>query len=828
MRFFCILALLSGWVSLATARETINFNEGWRFDLGADSLTATGSRTDDSGWRLLDLPHDWSIEADFGRRYPAGTGGGALPGGMGWYRKSFALPAADKDKKVFIEFDGVYCNSRVWINGRLLGSRPNGYVSFSYELTPYLNFGTDNLIVVQADNSMQPNSRWYSGSGIYRNVRLVKTADIHVDTWGSYVTTPEISASNALVRVETTLRNHGRTAPVEISTVIKDPSGRTVGQAVSSHSFRGEDRAVIVQELAVSDPQLWDTDHPDLYTAVTSVLRDGLTIDDYGTTFGIRSFHWEPMSGFYINGRATKVLGVCMHHDLGCLGTAVSRRALERQLIILKDMGVNAIRTSHNPPAPELLDLCDRLGILVQDEAFDMWRRRKSRFDYSHHFDRWYRQDLSDQIRRDRNHPSVFMWSIGNEVLEQWTDATADTLSLDQANLLLNAGRAESVRQPGDSLSVQALITATLASIVRELDPTRAVTAGNNETGPGNHLFRSGALDVYGFNYHEADFGPFPENFPGKTLIVSESTSGLMSRGVYEMPSDSIIIRPERWDRPFLRDEHVNSAYDNCHVPWGSTHEVSWREVKRLSHVAGLFVWTGFDYLGEPTPYGWPSRSSFFGIVDLAGFPKDVYYMYQSEWTDKPVLHLFPHWNWKEGEMVDVWAYYSQADEAELFLNGRSLGVRAKTDSTFHVSWRVPFSPGELMAVSRKDGNVVLSRRINTAGEPARIALKPDRSLIAADGEDLSFVTVEIEDKDGLPVPGASHLVRFSIDGGPGVIAGTDNGNQNDTVSLKKPERHAFNGKALVVVRSRKTPGTIRLRASAAGLPDALIELKSH
>jgi beta-galactosidase len=421
------------------------------------------------------------------------------------------------------------------------------------------------------------------------------------------------------------------------------------------------------------------------------------------------------------------------------------------------------------------------------------------------------------------------MWSIGNEILEQWTDASADTLSLEEANLILNAGRRldGGVGSEGDSLSVQSLITRTLASIVRELDSTRVVTAGNNHTAPSNHLFRSGALDVYGFNYHEAEFESFPVNFPGKILVVSESTSGLMSRGVYEMPSDSFFVRPDRWDRPYSREEHICSAYDNCHVPWGSTHEGSWREVKRLPHVAGLFVWTGFDYLGEPTPYGWPSRSSFFGIIDLAGFPKDVYYMYQSEWTDKPVLHLFPHWNWKEGEEVDVWAYYNRADEVELFLNGQSLGTRTKTDSAFHVSWRLPFRPGVLRAVSRKGGSEVLVREIRTAGAPAQIVLKPDRARLSADGSDLSFVTAEIQDREGNLVPDASNLVSFRIEG-PAFIAGTDNGNPNDSIGLKTPERRAFGGKALAVVQSGKTSGTIRLHAVSDGLPDAFVELKSE
>lgn len=438
----------------------------------------------------------------------------------------------------------------------------------------------------------------------------------------------------------------------------------------------------------------------------------------------------------------------------------------------------------------------------------------------------WHEKDLTDQILRDRNHPSVFMWSIGNEVLEQWQHADADTLSLEAANLILNAGHPVDDKILSDTaMSVQGLIAHSLAAIVKRLDKTRPVTAANNEATPGNLIFRSNALDVLGFNYHEKNYEPFPQNFPGKTLIVSESTSALMTRGYYQMPSDSMYVWPNTWRERFDRPEHLCSAYDNCHVPWGSTHEVTWREVKRLPYVSGMFIWTGFDYLGEPTPYWWPSRSSFFGIVDLAGIPKDIYYMYQSEWTDTPVLHLFPHWNWKKGETVDVWAYYNQADEVELFLNGESLGVKSKPDDAFHVCWRVPFTPGTLKAVSRRDGKEVLTREIRTAGEPARIMLIPDRSALHADGTDLSFVTVEIQDKDGNLVPDADNLLRFTVEG-DGFIAGTDNGDQNDPVSLKKPERHAFYGKAMAVVQNTGKAGTIRLKATAEGLPDAIVEIK--
>ena len=825
--FAILCLLLAACSSGKQVRERVSFNNDWLFSLTDKQANASAPDTDDSGWRSLNLPHDWSIEADFSSENPATPGGGALPGGMGWYRKHFKMAGSDKGKQVYIDFDGVYRCSKVWLNGHLLGFRPNGYVSFRYDLTPYLKYGNEpNVLVVQADNSEQPNSRWYSGSGIYRNVWLVKTGQVHVDNWGTSITTPVINADKATVKITTALKNNAADASAEVTTLIQDKNGQTVIQSTSTTGIAAGENKNINQEFEVLHPTLWDIDNPYLYTAVTEVKVDGKLTDRYETPFGIRSLEWKENTGFYLNGQATKILGVCLHHDLGCLGAAINYRALERQLQMMKDMGANAIRTSHNPPAPELLDICDRMGLLVQDEAFDMWRRRKSPHDYAQYFDEWHERDLTDQLLRDRNHPSVFMWSIGNEVLEQWPNADADTLSLEAANLILNAGHPiDQAVLKDTAMSVQGLIAHSLAAIVKRVDNTRPVTVAGNEASPANLVFRSNALDVIGFNYHEKNYEPFPQNFPGQKLIISESTSALMTRGYYQMPSDSMFIWPNTWRDRFERPEHLCSAYDNCHVPWGSTHEVSWREVKRLPYVSGLFVWTGVDYLGEPTPYWWPSRSSFFGIVDLAGIPKDVYYMYQSEWTDTPVLHIYPHWNWQEGQEVDVWAYYNQADEVELFLNGKSLGAQSKTDSTFHVSWRVPFTPGTLKAVSRRDGKDVLTKEINTAGEAAQLALIPDRTLIHADGTDLSFVTVEVRDKEGNLVPLANNLLKFTVEGN-GFIAGTDNGDQNDPVSLKKPERHAFYGKAMVVVQNNGKKGNITLKATAEGLPEATTTLQ--
>ncbi len=836
MKKYLLLCLICGatlapWQSASAQRSVTDFNEGWRFSLDADSFAYRES-FDDSGWRTLDLPHDWSIESDFSEEYPATAGGGALPGGIGWYRKTFRIPDSEGDRRTFLEFDGIYWNSTVWVNGHPVGFRPNGYLSFRYDITPYLNNG-ENSVAVRVDNSRQPNSRWYSGSGIYRDVRLVSTDPVHVDLWGTCITTPTILPDQADIRIETTLRNlTERSVPLELEHLIIDPEGSPVASWRSGLSVPAGQADTHTAELQLADPRLWSTDSPELYKTVTTVYRtspsgEPAAIDRYETVFGIRDFSFDPERGFFLNGQHLPLRGVCQHHDLGCLGAALNVRALERQLEILKAMGCNSIRTAHNPPAPALLDLCDRMGIVVMNEIFDMWRKKKSPYDYAEYFSEWYEKDLTDWVLRDRNHPSVVMWSIGNEILEQWTDINTDTLDLQQANMMFNFASTLSDHELGEELHINSLLTIRLAEIVKNLDPTRPVTSGNNEAGTKNHLFRSGAMDIIGINYNENKWKDLPKNYPGKPFIITESTSSLMSRGHYEMPSDSVFIRPERWDKPFFKEGNQTSSYDNCHAPWGSTHEKSLRLFNRYDFIAGIYVWTGFDYLGEPTPYWWPSRSSYFGIVDLAGFPKDVYHLYRSEWTDQQVLHLFPHWNWEPGQEVDLWAYYNHADEVELFLNGESLGKRSKEGDQMHVQWRVPFSPGTLRAVSRRNGVEVLVREIRTAGDPVSLRLTADRTDLHADGKDLSFVTVEALDAEGHPVPVADRLIRFSIEG-PGVIAGTDNGDPTDHKSLTAPERRLFSGKALAVVKTKKEEGPIVLTAESDGLPPVRLTLRSR
>lgn len=865
------VVLMSGlFAHPLNAREHQSFDKDWLFVL-ADSAGMQNSEYSDGHWRRLNLPHDWAIEGDFSPSNPSGAGGGALPGGIGWYRKHFSLSPDEKYDRFTITFDGVYMNSTVYINGHKLGTRPYGYSTFEYDLTPYIYKKGDNVIAVKVDNSDQPNSRWYSGCGIYRHVWLTKTLKkAYIPQWGQYVAT----TSKGDVKVKVDFHASGSRMKLSIRNTIYDAAGKVVARSQGTQS----------QQLKVRKPHLWSIGKGYLYTVKSELVVNGKVVDTATTQTAFRDVRFDARKGFFLNGENMKINGVCEHHDFGCLGAALNEDALHRKLTILRDMGVNAIRSSHNPPAPELLNMCDSMGIIVMDESFDMWRRKKSNGDYARFFDEWHQRDLSDLVKRDRNHPCIIMWSIGNEVLEQWSDAAADTLSLEQANLILNAGHDASTLAHSDELSVNSLLTRHLADIVKKYDPwgARPVTAGCNEPDPKNHLFKSGAIDVIGFNYHHQWAKDVPRNFPDKPFIFSESVSALQTRGYYRMPSDSIYTAPVEWWLPYTDPSFKCSAYDNMHASWSSTHEETWDVVKHNDFVGGQFIWTGFDYIGEPTPYAYPARSSYFGIIDLAGLPKDSYYMYQSEWTKKPVLHLFPHWNWLPGQQIDMWCYYNQADEVELFINGKSQGIRkkkvhgegnevaanavsAETDANaaafdrsteYHVMWRVTFEPGEVKVVARKQGREISSQTIKTAGPPHHLVLKKtyqntlasavqtpsgvhtplgvpadlqsavkkgstsvpgDLQSPTSPSSPTTFVEVNVVDKDGNLCPNAENEIYFSS---TAEILGTDNGNQTSLERFTDPKRKAFFGKCIIVLRGHGT-----LRAESIDLQQATIKL---
>ena len=782
--FLWLALLMVGQV--AQARERKNFDAGWLFVL-ADSVQMSTPEYNDSQWRTLNLPHDWAIEGDFLASNPSGASGGALPGGVGWYRKHFALSQYDSvQSRFFIEFDGVYMNSTVYVNGQKVGNRPYGYSSFEYDITRYLKRG-DNVIAVRVDNSDQPNSRWYSGCGIYRHVWLTETRPVHVRHWGVHVQT---DATTGQVKVDVDVEGKG----YHVRNSVYDAAGKEVG-------------------MTVKKPHLWSTTDPYIYKVRTQVLVKGKVIDEVWTNTAFRDFRFDAKTGFWLNGKNMKLNGVCEHHDFGCLGAVVNEDAMHRKLTKLKRMGVNAIRSSHNPPAPELLNMCDTMGLIVMDESFDMWRRRKTQNDYARFFDEWHERDLTDLVLRDRNHPCILMWSIGNEVLEQWSSAEADTLTLEQANLILNAGHDASTLAKDGEISVNTLLAEHLASIVRRYDTTRPITAGCNEPSPDNHLFKGKALDVVGFNYHHEWIKDVPENFPNRPFIMTESVSALQTTGFYMMPSDSIYKAPQEWWLPYTDPTYMCSAYDNMHASWSSTHEETWDVVKHTPYVGGQFIWTGFDYIGEPTPYSFPARSSYFGIIDLAGQPKDVYYMYQSEWTDTPVLHLFPHWNWMEEQEIDMWCYYNQADEVELFINGKSQGTRRKADShQYHVCWRVKYEAGEVKVVARQNGRQVREQTIRTAGQPDHIQLSIDYQ-----GHSTTYVKAVVVDKDGNRCPWAENQIVFDTDAD---IIGVDNGCQTSMERFKDTKRKAFFGRCFVVVSGHGT-----LTAKAIGLKSNTIKL---
>jgi beta-galactosidase len=805
----------------AAASKSVTADEG----LGAD-VAYTRPEFDDSAWRRLNLPHDWGVEGPFRQEYPGETGKLAW-WGVGWYRKRFAVPAADRGKRLYLDLDGAMSYATVWLNGRFVGGWPYGYASFRLDLTPFVKYGAENVVALRLDNPPD-SSRWYPGGGIYRNVWLVKTAPVHVAQWGTFVTTPEVGASAATVNIKTTLDNDsGSAANVSVKTQVYelDAGGRKTARpfassAPASLGLPAGARGTTETSLRVGRPRLWGPERPSLYRAVTTVGQAGKIVDRYETVFGIRTVKFDAARGLLVNGEPVEIRGVCNHHDLGALGAAVNRRALERQLEILREMGVNAVRTSHNPPAPELLELADEMGFLVMDEAFDAWRRSKKKNDYHLLFDDWHEKDLRALVRRDRNHPSVILWSTGNEIGEQ--------------------GNAE-----GHRLSEQ------LSRIVREEDPTRPVTAGANNVNAGYNGFQK-TVDVFGYNYKPQEYGKFREKNPAIPLYGSETSSTVSSRGEYFFPVEE--------DKDRGKADFQVSSYDLYAPRWATTPDAEFKGQDEHPSVGGEFVWTGFDYLGEPTPFNAdvtnllnftdpaaqarmgeelkalgkirvPSRSSYFGIVDLAGFKKDRFYIYQARWRPElPMAHLLPHWNWpgREGQVTPVHVYTS-GDEAELFLNGRSLGRKRRGVLEYRLRWdEVRYEPGEVRVVAYKNGKRWAEDVVRTTGPAARLTLKADRADIDADGSDLSFVTVSVADRAGLTVPRAKNRIHFELLG-PGEIVAVDNGDATSHESFRSKERAAYNGLCLVVVRSKAgAPGGLRLRASSEGLKSGDVTIRSR
>lgn len=808
-------------------REPVSFDRAWKFHLG-EASGAEAASYPDASWRSLDIPHDWMIEGvagkdpagmegPFDKKSPGNALGGYLNGGIGWYRKTFTLPASAQGKQVGILFDGAYMNSQVWLNGTLLGSWPYGYTSFYFDLTPHLQSqGQKNVLAIRL-NVEQPCSRWYTGAGLYRHVWLITTNSVHVAQWGTFVSTPKADAAESLVRVQTKARNEGTTpSEATLTTRLLDPKGLEVAHSDSTLSIAAHGEASFDQSLPVPKAKLWSLETPSLYTAVNEIRVDGILTDKTKTPFGIRSVIFDKEKGMLLNGKRVQIKGVCNHHDLGCLGAVALRRGMERQLEILKEMGCNAIRTSHNPPSPELLDLCDQMGFLVMDEAFDEWMAAKVPFGYSRLFEEWCDKDIAAMVIRDRNHPSIVLWSIGNEV---------------------NEGRKEGHPEAG-------AIAKRLVADFHQADPTRQVTSAcpNPKRAWSSGLAKE--LDIFGINYALEAYGdnnPSPtavkkERKPGDyagelPMLGSETSSAISTRGEYGLSLDANGDLQKNKDLQFRLSE-----YGDTDPQFVNRAEHTLIVHKESPWIAGEFVWTGFDYIGEPTPFRWPARSSQFGILDLCGFPKDRFYLYQANWSGKPVVHILPHWTWPgfEGKSIPVWVY-TNADSVELFLNDRSLGLKQfpsdtetlsasvkHQDKTLHLAWSVPYASGVLKAVAKKSGKIVTTEAIRTAGAPAAITLKADREILSANGEDLSFIKVTVVDKEGNICPDAGNEIQFALKGLAGELAGLDDGDPISHEPFQGTQHKVFHGLGLAVLKSHfGTSGQLTLSASSPGLTSA-------
>jgi beta-galactosidase len=828
----CIIGTLSAQES---PRSRESFNQGWKFIKyfnAADESVTTDKEpanlqlpsVNDNGWRSLDLPHDWAIEGPFSDTLENNTG--LLPWkGIGWYRKHFMINDNDKEKRIYVNFDGAMAYAKVWLNGKFVGEWPYGYTSFQLDLTPFVIAGKENIIAVRLDTKSW-DSRWYPGAGIYRNVWLVKTSQLHIADNGVFCTTPEIKKEKGILSVKAEVENHfNEPVPVTVKAQVYklnakfEPTGIPVAESAAfTASVSGMKNHDFRFDIPVPNPVLWDVYTPELYRVAVTVMQGTTVTDRYETNFGFRTIVFTPRDGMLINGKRVYINGVCNHHDLGALGAAFNTRAAERQLEILREMGCNAIRTSHNPPAPELVDLCDKMGFLIQVEAFDAWKTPKKRKDYNVLFYAWHYDDIRAMVRRDRNHPSVFMYSTGNEVNDQNNPALSESLR----------------------------------AIIKSEDITRPVTVGCNQDYSGTNGFQK-TVDVFGINYRLYRYDAFfklkdNDNLP---FHSSESASTVSSRGEYFFP---VVQGNLNTNLPGKGVFQV-SSYDLAYPAWASTADQQWEMQDKYPGVLGEFVWTGFDYLGEPTPYSGdltgqgptsrrfeetkkmledngvteiPSRSSYFGIIDLAGFKKDRFYLYQSKWRPElPMAHILPHWNWPERKgLVTPVHVYTSGDEAELFLNGKSLGKKKKGEFEYRLRWDdVVYQPGELKVVAYKNGVKWAEDVMRTTDKASALSMSADRPAVHPDGVDIIYITVRIEDKNKLLVPKTSNQLNFSVEG-PGRIVATDNGDATSHESFQSKTKKAYNGMCLVIVAAEKgATGSFTVKAESKGLKGSAVKV---
>ena len=811
---------------LPCANDFIIFGKRYQRPEGnpGENIAYVKSDFDDSEWRHLNLPHDWAIEGPFNIDYNGSTG--KLPyWGIRWYRKTLELSQDDAGKQIYLDIDGAMSYASVWCNGQYVGGWPYGYASFRLDLTPYIRAGQKNVLAIRLDNP-DDTSRWYPGSGIYRNVWLVKTSPVHVEQWGTFVRNQQVDSENAVMEMGVNIENHaGKDVQVKLQTSVylQGKDGRPVGEEVTQSmikdiAIKKDSWSSARFQFKVDKPKLWDIDTPNCYVAVSRVFMDGKEMDSYETPFGIRTIEFTHDQGFMLNGQKVAIKGVCMHHDLGALGAAFNEVAAERQLRIMKEMGANAIRTSHNPPAPELVALCDRMGLMMQLELADTWQKGKRKNDYNLLFDDWSEADMRSLVRHYRNHPSVIMWSIGNEMPDQTTDQGV-------------------------------IIARNLTAYCHDEDPTRPTSLGCNKR---DAVFRDivNQVDIFGLNYFHKTYPVFKEQNPTRRYHASETSSATSSRGEYFFPVTT--------DVNDSRSGFQLSSYDMTTIGWGCAPEVQFKMNEEYPFMSGEFVWTGFDYLGEPTPYNkdltnllnfsdpnelekarkeleelgkikTPSRSSYFGIVDLCGFPKDRYYNYKSYWRpDVPTVHILPHWNWEEriGEITPVHIYTS-GDAVELFLNGKSLGRREKAHSYDRLTWDdVRYEPGSLKAVAYKNGQKWAEELVETTGKPAALQVTAEKTELKSDGTDLSFIRVAVVDSQGRVVPRSKNHLKFSVTG-PAEIIATDNGDATSLLPFQLSERDAYNGLALVILRSQyMKQGKVLLTVESKGLPKQKIALK--